>query len=953
VLKSNDSCSLTQPACPSGETRSPKDSICYANSGFVEERMQSMRRAPEACPVGNPIQVTTAAKLHAEASGVEVGEQELIFFYRSDKAIQAAAAGRAVTALGASPVLGGHWESSFHRQLHLPGIGLSAQLYRGDGHTINFQFDPTNKVYVADAGSSYSLTYSGGVFRVTSREGFVETYNVAGKILNYEDVGGNQLTFSYSSAATTEAPAAGFLVEVKDQYARAAKFAYDSNGRLVRVTDASTRVLELSYNGNGLLDSIEWPDAQVKSFLYESGAFPNALTGIVDERGTRISTYAYDGMGRATSTERAGGVNHFVVSYGSPPGVSSQMETDPVTGHSIRRQSAVAPQGTTVTAPNGQVNEVGTALIDGVTRVTSSTQPAGSGCAAATSQSSYNGVGNPVVIDNFSGERSCMAYDSIHRVTTRIDGLATSVVCANVLPSGSTLPAGARRTDHEWHSDWNLQTKLTQPGSVTTNIYQGMPDPTAGNAQANCSATPNMSNGKPLPLVCKINVVADGASGGPSITLNTSRTYDRRGRLVTQTDEKGRVSNYSYHTSNSLPGMGDQFIQDVTILMKGEGANGSSAFVNSAPHNVTTQAVGGSAHITTSSAAFGAGSMSFAGANNSSPHFVRVDNAKMSTFWASDWTVEARLKPILTGGYSDPMAFFGAWGTAEGASIYVTSTNGTLNALRVTGFEGASGIYFDTGVGISNHVAGEWATVAVTKEGTTYRYFLNGVLLRQETRAQNIRNFSSNSAWIGAAHNSFYPYPYRGLIDELRVTINNARYTQGYSVATAEFSASAWNPALYQPNDVGVTPFDLAGITNAAGHVTQYTQYDRAGRVRQMVDAKGVVTDISYTPRGWVSTVVATPPGGSARTTSYSYDAVGQVTGVSQPDGSTLSYSYDAAQRLVGVTDAKGNAVSYTLDNMGNRVGEEIKDPAGVLRRGISRSFDALNRLQQATGSVQ
>jgi YD repeat-containing protein len=153
------------------------------------------------------------------------------------------------------------------------------------------------------------------------------------------------------------------------------------------------------------------------------------------------------------------------------------------------------------------------------------------------------------------------------------------------------------------------------------------------------------------------------------------------------------------------------------------------------------------------------------------------------------------------------------------------------------------------------------------------------------------------------------------------------------------------------PNAVGYTLGDLQSTTNAAGQVTQYPLYDKSGRVKQMIDPKGVVTDIGYTPRGWVSTVTMTAPGGAQRATTYTYDGVGQLTGLSQPDGSTLSYSYDAAHRLVGVTDAKGNSVTYTLDNTGNRVGEEIKDSTGTLQRTIGRSFDALNRVQQVTGA--
>jgi YD repeat-containing protein len=123
--------------------------------------------------------------------------------------------------------------------------------------------------------------------------------------------------------------------------------------------------------------------------------------------------------------------------------------------------------------------------------------------------------------------------------------------------------------------------------------------------------------------------------------------------------------------------------------------------------------------------------------------------------------------------------------------------------------------------------------------------------------------------------------------------------------------------------------------------------------VRQTTDPKGVVTNISYTPRGWTSSVAVTPPGSTARLTSYVYDDAGQLTGVTTPDGASLSYTYDDAHRLTAVTDAKGNSVTYTLDNTGKRIAEDVKDPTGTLQRSISRSFDALNRLQQVTGAAQ
>lgn len=37
---------------------------------------------------------------------------------------------------------------------------------------------------------------------------------------------------------------------------------------------------------------------------------------------------------------------------------------------------------------------------------------------------------------------------------------------------------------------------------------------------------------------------------------------------------------------------------------------------------------------------------------------------------------------------------------------------------------------------------------------------------------------------------------------------------------------------------------------------------------------------------------------------------------------------------------------------MGSKVGEQVNDPRGNLQRGITRVYDALNRIQQVTGAV-
>ena len=137
----------------------------------------------------------------------------------------------------------------------------------------------------------------------------------------------------------------------------------------------------------------------------------------------------------------------------------------------------------------------------------------------------------------------------------------------------------------------------------------------------------------------------------------------------------------------------------------------------------------------------------------------------------------------------------------------------------------------------------------------------------------------------------------------------------------------------------------LASEGAVAGKVTQYTKYNKHGQVLESIDPNGVVTTNSYDLR---QRLLITSAGG--QTISYTYDPVGQLTRVTQPDASYIGYEYDAAHRRKVVLDNRSNRIDYTLDNAGTRIAENVKDPGGALRRTMSRSIDALGRVQQTTG---
>jgi YD repeat-containing protein len=147
---------------------------------------------------------------------------------------------------------------------------------------------------------------------------------------------------------------------------------------------------------------------------------------------------------------------------------------------------------------------------------------------------------------------------------------------------------------------------------------------------------------------------------------------------------------------------------------------------------------------------------------------------------------------------------------------------------------------------------------------------------------------------------------------------------------------------------------NIKDITNPLGQKTIFNGYDGNGRLTQMTAPNGVVTTMAYTPRGWLKTLTVKDSANAlVQTTSYGYDPTGLLKTVTAPDGSVLTYGYDPAHRLTSVTDSLGNKVSYTLDAIGNRIAEKATDPTNVLRRNITRVYDALNRLQTVTGGVQ
>jgi YD repeat-containing protein len=618
-------------------------------------------------------------------------------------------------------------------------------------------------------------------------------------------------------------------------------------------------------------------------------------------------------------------------------------EVSPAVGSNTNRyQLNYDTDSTTVTDPLGNSSTYGFQTILGVPRSTGSSQPAGSGCGPAASTISYDANGNVASRTDFAGKITTYTYDvSRNLETQRVEASGTS---------------NARTITTDWHGVWRLPTKIAEPRKLTSFIYNGdLSNGQPVTCAPDTAVIPLGGVNQKIGVLCRQTEQAttdSSGSAGLSASVDTNDaarnwnfTYDAAGRILTQTDPLGRVTTYAYYTDTAFAGNYDPYINQVSLLLHGNGADGSTTFVDSSPSPKTLTAQG-NAKSATAQNKYGGASASFDGAGD----YLTAPSGTEWNFAAGNFTVEAWIRfgdvsthRTIVGNVDLQAAPFKGW-------VMRYDPISTPAGLRFVAFKGDASNTRDVFQIAWSPSTNVWYHVAAVRSGSTMLFFVDGQIIGSGTlvNATTIAHASGKTLVIGAQdQGASLDLFMNGHIDDLRISKGVARYTVAFTPPTQELPHVG--PEIATGHSVG----DLQSVSNPAGQVTNYDLYDKAGRVRKTTDLKGGVTEVSYTPRGWVSTVTVTPPGGTARTTSYTYDGIGQVTGVSLPDGTSLTYTYDDAHRLTAATDSRGNSVTYTLDAAGNRVGEEVRDPVSVLRRSIARSFDALNRVQQITGAAQ
>ena len=222
----------------------------------------------------------------------------------------------------------------------------------------------------------------------------------------------------------------------------------------------------------------------------------------------------------------------------------------------------------------------------------------------------------------------------------------------------------------------------------------------------------------------------------------------------------------------------DPYRSQVSLLLHGDGANGSTTITDSSPTPKTVTAVGNAQINTTVTDAFGrtgVGVIAFDGSGDQ----LTVPSSEDFTLGSSGtYTVELW---FYASGAQSSFAVLAS--TFDNFNTAFTSRWGLVinNVGRLVWYDSAG-----SGPGSLSSLAAintdQWNHVAITGSGSTVTMWLNG--MSQGTMSGGRVYTTTSSLKVGYVTAAAY---FNGYIDDLRITKGIARYTANFTPPTAPF----------------------------------------------------------------------------------------------------------------------------------------------------------------------
>lgn len=775
-------------------------------------------------------------------------------------------------------------------------------------------------------------------------------------------------TYTYNTA--------GQLTQIQDPFGRTLTLSYDTVGRLISFATPDNKTISYTYDVKGRLSVVRQRDNSTWIYVYENATFPDALTGILDETGARYATFSYDALGRAKSTELAGGVDRYQVNYPNNPTNSPATVTDPlgtsraytygtslnkraVTGGSLPSGTGESDAASRVQDANGLITSetdfkgvTTTTTWDVARRLpTSVTRAVGTPEAQTVSTQWHTTFSLPVLVTE-SGRTVAYTYDAQGNTLSRtITDTATSQ---------------ARLWQWTYNPQGLVATQTEPNGAVTSYTYDTL---------GNLTKAVNALGHETLYAYDTANrVTSSTAPNG----LATSYTYDARDRLLTQTVGGQQTTSLTYNPTGTvatlaLPtGLSFAYTYDAAHRLTGWSSNRGEqgSFTLDAMGNRVAEQIKDSSGAVAWTTARSINNINRVSAKTDGPNqtnafgydangelVTETNGLNQSTQYGLDPL--RRVKSITNAANATAGLSWNALDAVTAASDFKGSTTSYArdslgNAVSESSADaGARSTQYDA-LGLPSQIVdalGQATTIQRDALGRpTSLSFADGktTILRYDLTGSTYNAGASNAS--------------KGYLSEIQDRTGITSFRRDVFGRVVQKSQSFPN-GLTGSIHYSYTAAGLReSMINPGGYPTQYF-YDATGRLVR-IDFRGVpqITSITWNPMGqptgwtWafgnnflgqVASNVATTraydtagrltqvaAGGQAML-QYTYDAAGRVQALTQqvakPDNPadpnttvsiapvTWSVGYDAVGRVVSF-DAPDNAASFTYDANGNRL---------------------------------
>jgi RHS repeat-associated protein len=864
----------------------------------------------------------------------------------------------------------GNWRWTYDRFLDLSSLPNEVDAYRADGKDIIFVPDGKGG-WKGPSNFDLRLTQSGPNWTTTDWDDNVETYTVVnsgftGILTSIKARGGYTQTLHYNGNNPPQ------LTSVTDSYGRTLTIAWGSNRQISSITAPDGLVLTYTYASTPnpfvpialVRVGYSTSPATSQSYLYEDTFCCNAagppVTGIIDENGSRFTTWTYDhtlNFPRATSSQHAGGAGLTKVSYGSdglgPPTVTYPLgEQDVYSGFGkIEEINRVAPAAvrTFTYDVNGYIasqtdwnGNLTTFINDGRGLPKVITEAAGTPLARTTSTTWLSTFRLPAQITE-PNRTTAFTYDANGNLLTKTitAGTATRSFAYTYNATGEVLTAADPRgnvTHYAYNAKGNLTSITDALGHVTSfTSYDGA--------------------GRPLTIIDPNGVTtsltydARGRLTSQTIaTLKTVFAYDAAGNLIRVTQPDGSFLIYTYDPAHRLTGIADALGDHIAYTLDAAGNRVKEQAFDPANTLKQTRSYAYNTLDRLKKTIGAEGQTTVYDYDKQGNLTVVTDPLIHATTYAYDalnrlaevidpkggttfygYNVHDDLKSVL-----DPrdLKTAYAWDGLDDQTAITSPDTGVTNRT----FDAAGNVISST------DARGETTTYSYDAlNRRTHAAFADGTSAawHYDQGANGIGRLTKIKDVTGSTH---YSYDANGHVTEKKQTVRAVTLTTIYGY------------------DAGGR---LASITYPSGKEVAYA-YDAAGRVSSVtLSGHTLVAGVSYLPFGRASGWTA----GNGASYRRTFDLDGRIASLALPAGDNIALSYDAASRITGRTEtgfaaesftyntldrlhvyAKGAATkTYTYDANGNRTGDATNATPPV---SLAYNIDtASNRLLGISGS--